>query len=197
MKFSQPFLLITFSAVQLAACGIIEGDRIHGSDLAAEEPAFADIDPTADLGPAPVAGARRTLQSLEIEKLAKERSITLSAGQNRSVCFERATLVLTESLSRSGPSRFARFAAPNRARPSGNRRFQPKFAACRRIGLSSRWLGSSGLWRGRLIYAGNRSVPIWARVRVTDASTGKPSRILAGFFRAGCGARRHRFVFRY
>jgi hypothetical protein len=31
-------------------------------------------------------------------------------------------------------------------------------------------LDRSGMWHGRMIYGENRSVPVWARVRITDPS---------------------------
>jgi hypothetical protein len=177
MKLLKPIfiaLLGTSSAVQLVACGIIEGDRIHGSDLAAEEPAFADIDPSADLGPAPVAGARRTLQSFELEKLAKERGITPTSEKNRSICFERATLALTENLIEAA-LRDSLDAHPQTEHAILEiAEFSRNALPVGELDFPIDGLAPSGLWRGRLIYGGNRSIPIWTRVRVTDASTGKP-----------------------
>ena len=159
--------------VSLFPCSIVEGERIHGSDLAAEEPLFADIDPGTDLGPAPVAGARRTLQILELEKLAKERGITLGADKFRPACFERATMVLTESLLDSA------LRAALDSRPQTEHAileiadFSRNALPVGELDFPLDGLAPSGLWRGRLVYGSNRSIPIWARVRVTDPATGK------------------------
>lgn len=168
-------LLLTLLGVssRAFACTVVEGDRIHGSDLAAEAAAFAAIDPTTDLGPAPVAGARRTLQNFELQKIAKERAIQLTT-EVPTACFERATLVLTEKLIEAA------------LRDTLDSRPETEHAALEIADFSRNTLpvgelefpieglAPSGLWRGRLIYAGSRSVPVWARVRVTDTATGKP-----------------------
>jgi hypothetical protein len=151
-------LLLTCCA-HLWACTVVEGDRILGLHL----PGFPR---DADLGPSPVAGARRVFQPFELERLARKYSV---GEAPRGACFERAIQVLTaESIL---PLLTAAF-APDQATieildfsknelPLGT----PEFP---RDGLSA-----NGFWRGRLIFGANRSAPIWARVRITDATSGK------------------------
>jgi hypothetical protein len=159
---------LTFAlAARLWACTVVEGDRILGSHLAAELPAFASIGAAADLGPAPLAGARREIRGAELERLARKYGVELPAAAG--ACFERATQTLSEAtllpllrtaLGDAGASieivDFSRHPLPLGA---------PEFT---RAGLTG-----SGLWRGRLVFGENRSTPVWARVRITDAA-GQP-----------------------
>lgn len=171
-SFSLALIVLT-GAVRLWGCAVLEGDRIHGSDLAAEAPAFSGIDPSADLGPAPVAGARRTLQNFELQRIAKERGIALPA-ETPAACFERATLVLTEKLIEAA-LRDTLDARPETANATIEiAEFSRNTLPVGELEFPIEGLAPSGLWRGRLVYAGTRSVPVWARVRVTDPSTGKP-----------------------
>lgn len=173
MKSFSLITLLAISAARLFACAVIEGDRIHGSDLAAEASAFFDIDPAADLGPAPVAGVRRTMQFFELQKIAKERKISLTS-EPQTACFERATLVLTEKLIEAA-LRDTLDARPETANATLEiTDFSRNNLPVGELEFPIEGLASSGLWRGRLVYAGTRSIPVWARVRVTDPATGKP-----------------------
>ena len=53
-------IILGCTASTLAACTVVEGDRILGASLAAENIAFARIDPKVDVGPAPAGGGRPT-----------------------------------------------------------------------------------------------------------------------------------------
>lgn len=161
----KPFLLgLAFVAV-LPACTLVEGDRILGRDMAAEHPAFVGIDPKLDLGPAPVAGARRSLQYFEMERIARETSVLLTSDAVREACFERATNHLSaEALSdvlKTPGLEILDFS--HNPLPAGRAEFLAN-------GLSP-----SGLWRGRWLFGDNRSMPIWARVRsVGSPATARP-----------------------
>jgi hypothetical protein len=163
----------------LQACTLVEGDRILGANLAAEHPSFAGVDPLADFGPAPVVGARRTLQHFELDGLAKQHSIALAEGASRDVCFERSTFHLEAETLRA--TLRAALQVPDlqlldfsrNALPIG----RPEF---RQEGLSS-----AGLWRGKWLYGDNRSVPIWARVHSPSGSMNL--RVLSGEQKIGRG----------
>jgi hypothetical protein len=157
-------LLVWTFASMLPACTLVEGDRIFARELAAEHSAFAGLDPKIDLGPAPVAGARRTLKYYELDRIAKEHSVQLPSDAAHEACFERATVSLDEESVRGAMTApvveildFSR-----NPLPVG----KPEFKAS---GLSP-----NGLWRGRWLYGDNRSVPIWARVRLPGTILPKP-----------------------
>ncbi|MEO8098612.1 MAG: flagella basal body P-ring formation protein FlgA [Acidobacteriota bacterium] len=161
-------------AVYASACTPVEGDRIRGSEMAAENAAFAAADPALDLGPAPLAGTRRTFRYFELERVARENGIELASGAAREACFERATQVLTAAVledvlraalvSQAG-SEHARIEVVDYSHnplPVGTLEFPVA------------GLAATGLWRGRVLYGENRSTPVWVRVKVTDEVTGKP-----------------------
>ncbi len=148
----------------LPACTLVEGDRIHGSELATEHVAFSGLDAKLDLGPAPVAGSRRTLRYYELDRIAREHSIPLAADAPREACFERATVRLEAALLRDAmeASGAEILDFSRNALPLGKPEFRPD-------GLSP-----NGLWRGRWLFGDNRSVAIWARVRLPGAPPPKP-----------------------
>ena len=154
------FGLMGFATV-LEACTLVEGDRILGREMAAEHAAFSGIDPDADLGPAPLAGARRTLKYFELERIAKERAVVLEKGASREACFERATVQLSAEGLHEVLS--AILAAPDLEVVDFSRTPLPAGKPEFRVD----GLASTGLWRGRWLFGDNRSVPIWARVRGT------------------------------
>lgn len=148
----------------LPACTLVEGDRIHGAELAKEHAAFSSIGAKFDIGPAPAAGVRRTLKHYELERIAREHSISLPSEVPREACFERATVLLDAVLLREAMGAldpeildFSR-----NALPVGRPEFRPD-------GLSP-----NGLWRGRWLFGENRSIPVWARVRLPGAPTPRP-----------------------
>jgi hypothetical protein len=151
-----------------AACVPVEGDRIYGRELAVAHTRFADIDKDADLGPAPTAGSRRTFRYFELERLARGFGVLLEEGDPREACFERAISRLSEEvlqplletvLQKRPKFENAQIEIVDFSRqilPSGTPEFQDN------------GLDRFGMWRGRMTFGENRSVPIWARVHVVD-----------------------------
>lgn len=157
--------VILLLGAPLWACTVVSGDRILGSHLAAELPQLAAIEASADLGPAPLAGARRQIRGAELERLA--RNYGLEPPPGATACFERATQelneavllpLLREALGDGADIDIIDFCC--NPLPLG----RPEFT---RAGLSG-----SGLWRGRLVFGENRSAPIWVRVRLRDGAGG-------------------------
>lgn len=152
-------------------CGVVEGDRITGKDFAAVHRGFAGLEPGLDLGPAPVAGSGRVFRWAELERLAKEHGIRLEADAEREVCIQRASqtlrpemvqAVLTRVYEESGREAEVEVLDVSRTPlPLGELAFR----------LSG--LEASGTWRGRLVYGDKRSIPVWARVAITERATGK------------------------
>ncbi|HLH38157.1 MAG TPA: flagellar basal body P-ring formation chaperone FlgA [Bryobacteraceae bacterium] len=154
------------AATAVLACQTIDGDRIAGKDLAAANPIFAAIDPAAILGPAPLPGAQRIFHSGELLRVARQAGIELAAPLSE-ICFVRATDPLTPqklfpflraALSLDNAKieilDFSRVAIPRGA-----------------IDFSRAGLSPAGLWRGRVNFGENQSMPIWARVRITTEQT--------------------------
>ncbi len=163
-------ILLCGATIGSAACIPVEGDRIHGRDLAAAHARFQDIDPAADLAPAPATGARRTFRYFELERLARGFGIELEDTDAREACFERAFSRLSEETlqpllaaaisTRPGfeNAQIEIVDFSKQALPKGTPDFQES------------GLDRLGMWHGRMVYGDNRSVPIWARVRISDGS---------------------------
>ena len=144
------------------ACQVIDGDHILGKDVAEASPWFAALDPKLEIGAAPLAGVARVMHPEELVRLAKQSGISLDAPVS-AICFERATAPMTaETLlpviekalgidnAKIEILDFSRFGVPR-----GTFDF-PKSS-----------LMPNGLWRGRLLYGENHSMPVWVKARIT------------------------------
>ena len=153
------------------ACLEVPGDRILVRDLAAVVHEFSVLPPDQPLGLAPVPGARRLLTRQELAGLASRNGIQLEAASE--ICVERKTERLTSERVLTALRRvigldgvrlelldYSKYPAPpgdleflrsGLAVPAGTQSIVPV------------------LWRGRLRYAGNRSFPVWARVKISGS----------------------------
>ena len=91
-----PILMPFLFAASVYGCQMIEGDHIRGSDLAAAAPAFATLDPAAEIGLAPLPGIKRALHSVDLLQLARDHGIKLASAPPE-VCFERRASALTQT----------------------------------------------------------------------------------------------------
>jgi len=148
------------------ACHLVEGDRISGKDLAMANPWFAGLDPALEIAPTPLPGVPRVFHPAELMRLGRSNGITWAAPVSE-VCFERATEPLTaeellpvlrSALGIDG-ARIEILDFSHAGVPKGKMEFT-------RSGLSA-----GGVWRGQVVYAEARSVPVWARVRVSVERT--------------------------
>jgi flagella basal body P-ring formation protein FlgA len=159
-------VLLYLSIAPAFACGIIDGDRISGKDVAGASPAFAQLDPQLEIGAAPLPGVERVMRPDELVRLAKQSAIALD-GPVGAICFERATEPLTaekllpvirQALALDQAQieilDFSRFGVPR-----GTLEFS-------RSGLMP-----NGLWRGRVLYEPSHSLPVWVKARITVERT--------------------------
>ncbi len=158
-------ILCALLAPPASACHAVEGEHITGRDLATASPVFAALDPDLEIAATPLPGVPRLFRALELARLAETHALGIAdnAAPIAEVCFERATEPLTaekllpvlrsalalddasiviEDFSRAGV-------------PRGTLEFT-------RAGLSP-----AGLWRGQVVYAEARSVPVWVRVQIS------------------------------
>ncbi len=153
-------------------CVQVSGDRILARDLVAAVPELAALPADEPLGFAPVPGTRRLLSGQELAYWAGRHGIRLEPGP--ALCVERATERLTRQrleatlgavLKDATPAGMPapRFEVLDFSRypvPPGELEFS-------RSGLPvPPRAGLPVIWRGRVLYGGHRSVPIWARIRV-------------------------------
>jgi len=171
-------LVMLLSGVSTTGCVVVDGDRIRALDFAPHIPLFAKLDPGTILAFAPNPGVRRIFGSQDLARLAH---VTSTDGMPESICVERRAAQLTsslveralrDSLTRAGFSAstvelevidFIR--APL---PSG----QIEFPLTGLVQPSNPFSSVPLLWRGRVLSDANRSVPIWARVRLRTFQKG-------------------------
>jgi len=159
--------IIAAVSAPLFGCTTVEADRIRGANFAVADARFASLDPALDLGPSPLAGARRVFRLPELRRLAATHGITDVPSE---LCFERASQVLTaeklrpllEAALDGGPVEILGFS--KYVVPQGTVEFA-------RAGLAT-----SGFWRGHVIYGDNRSAAVWAKVRTAGATSGSVGR---------------------
>jgi flagella basal body P-ring formation protein FlgA len=162
--------MIAAAAVAIT-CIAVEGDRILASDMAKALPAFAALAPGQPLGFAPAPGAHRTFGARELAQLGARYGI--DANARNGACFERATERLNEArvleaLSAAIGKDGARIEVLDFSRypvPHGELRFHAAPAAVPPPAREPPAL----IFRGRVVYERNRSVPVWAKARVTVA----------------------------
>jgi hypothetical protein len=157
-------------ALPAAACVAVDQDRVLAQDLAAVNPWFARLDPGFEIGLAPLAGSKRVIKGGEWAALARRVTATATPATAipdsfPDVCIERATQPLTweqlqpvlEAALGGSPVQildFSRYRVPRGA-----------------IEFTRAGLTPSGLWRGRVTYGQNHSLPIWARIGAAAADS--------------------------
>lgn len=143
-------------------CHAVDGDRITGKDLAAASPVFAALPPDAAVSATPIPGVRRILHPEELLRLARANHLPVTPPLSE-VCFERATHPLTIELllpvlKKALGLDDAKIQIDD---------FSPLPVPPGDLEFTRPGLSASGYWRGRAAYSDHRSMPIWAKVRVT------------------------------
>jgi flagella basal body P-ring formation protein FlgA len=169
MRYLVTCLWLVPCALAQTPCLTVTGEQITGSDMARAVPAFAKIPRDAPLAPSPLPGSARVFNVSEMQSLASRFSVAV--GQLQDVCFRFATETLStariaeamrealripdarlevlETLSGPTPVGTLEFVRKNLSAPAAPDQKTPV------------------VWRGDILYAGNRRFPIWAKVRIT------------------------------
>ena len=163
-------LIGILTSVAHAECVAVSSDRITAGDLAPVVAVFQAIHPATPVGFTPLPGTQRILSPRELNLAAQRNGLDLE-GIVPPVCVER--LVHPISRDELETALTAALGVPDaelellefsgQAVPPGRLEFQ-------RSGLGKPVAGLGDtpvLWRGRLLYDGQHSFAIWARVRIT------------------------------
>jgi len=176
--------MIVLALALASGCIAVDGEHIRAADLAAAVPEFAQLAPETELAYSPIPGVRRTVMSGELQRWASQHGLKLEGGP--SLCIQRETSELTresvlEALRTAIANDSARIELVDFSRypvPKGDLEFP-------RSGYTAPLSATQAVvWRGRVRTAGNRSTPVWARVRIAvsgkrlvaadDLPAGKP-----------------------
>jgi len=160
------FMLLLSFRLWSTECIQVEGDYVRAGDV----PQAAHLAPAEILMRAPIAGARRTLETLELRRVLRlgEDSPPLPP-----VCFEQASESLTVArIVEAMRSAFSGLEVSVRvtdyslyAVPRGRLEF-PRSGL---MATSATRPGQRVMWRGKVTGAARRSTPVWARVHLEIA----------------------------
>jgi flagella basal body P-ring formation protein FlgA len=164
---------LVLAALARAGCVAVSSDQIMARDLRDAVPSLQKLAPETPLGFSPLPGTQRILSTRELTLIAHRHGLTLISGDGNmpSVCVERAAGRISREDMQA--ALIAALNTPNaqlvliefseQPVPLGRLEF-------RRSGLNKPHLEAPDapvLWRGRLIYDGQRSVMIWAKVKIS------------------------------
>ncbi|MBI5283289.1 MAG: flagellar basal body P-ring formation protein FlgA [Candidatus Solibacter usitatus] len=168
-------VLLTFRMTDEAAgaCLLVAGERITAGDLAGFAPALARIPGGMDFGLAPQPGLTRTIGASELRRFASRHGVELSGVEMTGVdtlCVRRpaspvARAAVEDALRRALPEE-AKAELVDYSRmpvPDGVLEFDSRHLLRSRDSPP----GQAVVWRGRVRYGAARTVPFWAKVRVT------------------------------
>ncbi len=155
-----------------AACISVPSDRIVARDLAGAVLIFQGLDPETQVGFAPMPGTQRILAGHELTVFARRHSVVVSPGSMvPDLCVQREAHVISRDEMKAALLAAVGIADADvelmeftsQALPPGRLEFRR--AALHQPPPSAP--ESPVIWRGRLIYDGQHSVIVWAKVRIT------------------------------
>jgi len=158
------------ASVAPAECVAVSSDRITAGDLAAAIPAFQALNPATVAGFTPLPGTQRILSPGELNLVAQRNGLALN-GIMSPICVQRLVHPITRSELQI--ALIATLGVPDaelevvefsgQEVPPGRFEFQRSG-----LGKPASGLGDAPvLWRGRLLYDGQHSFAICAKVRIT------------------------------
>jgi len=161
--------LIASAAMAQAPCLPVAGAQITGADLKRAIPAWAAISSNVPLAPAPLPGSTRIFYPSELQSVAARFSLPIASA--REVCFRLATAPLSpdrivESMRNALRIPYARIElleTSTEPAPAGAIEFKREDLGA----PASADRQTPVLWRGNVVYAGDRRFAIWAKVRIT------------------------------
>src|SRR5260370_39115153 len=170
MRTIAVLILVTLAA--RAACISVASDRIVARDLAGAVALLQGLDPETPVGFAPMPGTQRILAGHELVLIAQRYGVIVSPGSViPDLCVQREAHVISRDemkralLAALGieDAALELMEYTSQALPAGRLEFQ-------RGALSKPPPSapeSPVTWRGKLIYDGQHSVVVWAKVRIT------------------------------
>jgi len=165
-------VLIVATLSAHAACISVPSDRVLARHLAGAVPLFQALDPETPVGFAPLPGTQRILPGRELVLLALRHGVVVPPGSViPDVCIEREVHVISGDEMKAALLAALAIADADlevldftsQALPLGHLEFHR--GSLNKPPLSAP--ESPVIWRGRLIYDGQHSAVVWARVQIT------------------------------
>ncbi|MGA2183758.1 MAG: flagellar basal body P-ring formation chaperone FlgA [Bryobacteraceae bacterium] len=163
------FTLLLAAVLPAAGCHPINSDRIYARDLAAAVPLFASLPADLAIGYSPAPGWQHVFHAAELQRLIKANHLEGTVSQD--VCFTWNMAVpepgeIIAAMNKSLAGRDVRIEIIDRSRmaaPAGELIFPLAGASIRSA--------APILWRGYVLYSGNRRFNVWASVLITVKGT--------------------------
>jgi len=165
-------ILAVVAGLARAACVAVPTSNIQAGELSTAIPLLGALDPDTLIGLAPFPGTVRVLSSRDVVLVARRNGLTFPPGETApSVCVERIVhrlspdevkMALLSTLD-VADVRLEVLAFSNQLLPPGQLEFQ-------RAGLNKppgNDPAAAVFWRGKLVYDDQRSLMVWAKVRIS------------------------------
>ena len=157
-------LVLAATVASAADCTVVAGPRILGSDLKRAVPELEHVDDAMVIGFTPEPGMERRLGPVEARRFGlpaaegacfrrQSRPLdesSILAAIRRGFGDRQVTVELLDHLLASLPDGQLQFPLSGLARPATASANQPV------------------IWRGQLVYDGNHTLPVWAKVRLAE-----------------------------
>lgn len=165
-------VLIVATLSARAACISVPSDRILARHLAGGVPLFQGLDPETPVGFAPMPGTQRILPGRELILLALRHGAFVTPGSViPGLCVQREIhVILQDEMKAALLAALAIADADLEVLDFSSQALPPGHLEFHRGTLNKPPLNAPELpviWRGRLIYDGQHSAVVWARVRIT------------------------------
>jgi len=154
------------------ACLAVPSSHILARDLSTTIPLFQALDPDTMLGFAPFPGSVRVLSSRDIALAGRRYGLAFPPGEMApSVCVERVVRRLSiQEITAALRSAFDSASLQLEVLEFSNQPLPPGRLEFQRAGLNKppgNNLETPVLWRGKLMYDDQRSLVVWAKVRIS------------------------------
>jgi len=164
-------LLATIGSLARAGCVPVPGSKIVARDIAGAVPLFAQLDPETIIGFAPFPGTQRVLSSRDLFLIAAHSGLAFPTGAPApSLCVQRAVRML--SAEEVKPFLLSALGVPDvqlEILEISDQPVPPGRLEFRREELNRPPRDdpqSPVIWRGQLVYDGQHSLAVWAKVRM-------------------------------
>ncbi|HMF78529.1 MAG TPA: flagellar basal body P-ring formation chaperone FlgA [Bryobacteraceae bacterium] len=164
------FTMLLAGSAPPDACHQIEADAIYGRDLFAAVPALAGLPPDAQVGYAPLPGMQRVFTPPELRRVAREHGID-PGGFLNSVCFTWPVAPLTASGFQQAAEKALAGRAPQIEIISWNLAPAPRGELVLPLTGLSTLSDKPAIWKGYVIYGGEKRFITWVNVRVSVGET--------------------------
>jgi flagella basal body P-ring formation protein FlgA len=167
-------ILTAFTTLASAGCVQVSGEHIVAGDLFDAVPVLRALDAATVVGFAPTPGVQRVFSARELLLFARQHDLTFSSGMVfPMVCVVRETRPISpDDLKAALVASLGVASATVELIDYSNQQFAPGRLEFPLPGLNKPLADapeSPVIWRGRLIYDGQRSASVWAKVRITVA----------------------------